>query len=154
MDYYFTHHFLFQASPIPFTFEGASPLLCISSPQERKKLEIAEPRFLLCSGKAGRRLSSLMPTTLNAGRHSKGESESFGVPVFPLVYSLNIPVFSSQKFFFQNKMITFASLSHFKYTVLWQDQSKKLLSCMVRTQDVLRLECRNIAAYRLKNGHA
>ena len=59
-----------QASPIPFTFEGASPLLCISSPQGRKKLEIAEPRFLLCFGKAGRRLGSLTPTTLNAGRHS------------------------------------------------------------------------------------
>ena len=65
--------------PIPFTFEGASPLLCISSPQGRKKLEIAEPRFLLCSGKAGRRLRfSFMPTTLNTGRLRKGKSGSFG----------------------------------------------------------------------------
>ena len=66
-------------SPIPFTFEGASPLLCISSPQGRKKLEIAEPRFLLCFGKAGRRLGfSFMPTTLNTGRLRKGKSGSFG----------------------------------------------------------------------------
>ena len=29
--------YLHTTSPIPFTFEGASPLLCISSPQGRKK---------------------------------------------------------------------------------------------------------------------